>query len=260
MLLLLCLSAFVAGFIDSIAGGGGLIQLPVLFLLMPGVHPGASAATIFGTNKFSSVWGTLVATWRYSRRVTVAWSMVAPAALTAAVASYLGASVVNRIPLGAVRYLVLVLLIVIATYTFLSPDLGSVRRERFSGKLAVVAASVLGLVMGFYDGVFGPGTGSLLLFAFMALLGMDFLHASASAKTINLVTNLFALVFFLIHGTVDFAVAIPMALCNVGGSLLGTRLVIARGSRFVRLFILVVISAVILRFAYEVVAVGSLPA
>lgn len=255
MVVLLCVAAFAAGFVDAIAGGGGLIQLPALFLLMPGLHPNASAATIFGTNKFSSVWGTLAATWRYSRQNRPVWRIVSPAALAAAAASYCGASVVNRIPLGVVRPLVLVLLIVIAAYTFFNRDLGLIRRERFVGKMAVLVASLLGLVMGFYDGVFGPGTGSLLLFALMALLGQDFLQASVSAKVVNLVTNLFALIFFLSHGAVDYAVAVPMALCNVAGSLLGTRLVIARGSRFVRLFILLVVAAVIFRFAWEVVAV-----
>jgi len=177
-LLVLLLAAFVAGTVDAVVGGGGLIQIPALFA----VHPGESAATLFGTNKCASVVGTANATWRYARRVVMPWRTILPAASAAFAFSYLGAAAVAWLPKDAVRPLILTLLVFAAVYTLMKKDFGEQHRPTHSGHRELFYAILLGGVIGFYDGFFGPGTGSFLIFLFVRFFGFDFLHASAGAK------------------------------------------------------------------------------
>ena len=243
----LCAFAFLAGFIDAAAGGGGLIQVPALFVLMPGVSP----ATLLGTNKFASVWGTLSATIQYSRHVKLDWRATLPTCLTALVFGYIGAQLVATVDPMLFKPLVLILLIAVLAYTLWKKNLGALHAPKLSGTTQVLAALATGTVLGFYDGFFGPGTGSFLVFAFVGLFGFSFLAASASAKLVNLITNLAALAYFAAHGHVLYATAIPMAVCNVLGSQLGARLAIKNGSGFVRAIFVVVVGALILRYAYD---------
>lgn len=247
LLLALCGFAFLAGFIDSIVGGGGLIQVPALFVLLPGVP----AATLLGTNKFSSVWGTLAAALQYLRRVPMEWSATLPACAAALAFSYLGAWTVARVPADFMRPLVLAMMLVVLAYTLWKKDFGSLHAPRLSRVQQRWLGLGIGAAIGFYDGFFGPGTGSFLIFAFVGLFGFSFLAASASAKAVNLVTNCAALLFFVAHGHVLYQVALPMAACNVGGSLLGSHLAIRKGSAFVRVLFIAVVSALILRFGWD---------
>ena len=247
----LCVFAFLAGFVDSVVGGGGLIQLPALFLFLPPAEA-ASAAAVLGTNKFSSICGTGMALAQYARRVTVNWSALLPAAVTAFVCSFLGARVVTLINPALLKPLILVLLVTVAIYTFIRKDFGGLHAPRFTASHERLAGALLGAVIGFYDGFFGPGTGSFLIFAFIGLFGFDFLTASASAKAINFATNLSAVAYFAATDHILYRHGLPMAACNVAGSILGARLAILKGNRFVRGFFLVVIGAMILRFGWEV--------
>lgn len=242
--------AFLAGFIDAVAGGGGLVQVPALFILMPHVP----AATLLGTNKFSSIWGTAFAAVQYARRMPLEWRATLPAVAAAFAFGFLGAGVVAHTPSDFMRPLVLVLLGAVLAYTLWKKDLGALHAPRL-GRLQTVLASLgTGAAIGFYDGFFGPGTGSFLIFAFVGLFGFSFLAASASAKLVNVVTNLAALAYFVPHGHVLYGVAIPMAACNIAGSLVGTRLALRLGSAFVRRVFVVVVSALILRLAWDVLA------
>lgn len=234
-----------AGFIDAVAGGGGLIQVPALFATLPHETP----AALFGTNKGSSVWGTLNATWRYSRRVALPWRVVLPAALAAFVSSFLGAAVVSWLPKEVVRPLVLALLIGVWIYTLRQPGFGTLTRS--SPTHAIPLAIVIGGLLGFYDGFFGPGTGSFLIFAFVRVFGLDFLAASASAKVVNAATNIAALLWFVPHGQVLWTLVFVMAICNVAGSTIGSRLALKHGSGFVRGAFLLVVGALILRIAFD---------
>ncbi len=247
LLAALCGFAFLAGFIDAAAGGGGLIQVPALFVLMPGVAP----ATLLGSNKFASVWGTLAATIQYSRHVPLDWRVTLPAGLTALVFAYLGAHAVAAVDPGVFRPLVLLMLVAVLAYTLWKKDLGGLHAPKLEGAIQMLAALATGAALGFYDGFFGPGTGSFLVFAFVGLFGFSFLAASATAKWVNLITNLAALAFFASHGHVLYATAIPMAVFNVLGSLLGSRMAIRKGSGFVRTIFVLVVSALILRFGYD---------
>lgn len=250
LLTMLALAALFAGFIDSVAGGGGLIQIPALFTMLPQEQP----ATLFGTNKCSSVVGTSNAAWRYMRRVDMPWRTTLPAAAAAFACSYLGAMAVAWLPPAMLRPLILLLLIGAAAYTFARRDFGAIHRPQHAGRREFFLALLTGAGIGFYDGFFGPATGSFLLFLFVRFFGFDFLHASAASKVVNVATNLAALSFFVPHGHLLPLLALAMASCNVIGSLIGTHLALRHGSRFVRLAFLVVAAGFIAKFAYDTLA------
>jgi uncharacterized membrane protein YfcA len=249
-LLWLCLFAFVAGFVDAIVGGGGLIQLPALFVFLPR-ELAASVPLVFGTNKLSSLCGTSVAVWQYSRRVPIPWRSILPATIAAFIFSALGVRVLQSIHSDFLKPLTLVLLVAVAIYTYWRKSFGHVHAPKFLADRERLLAVLVGTVIGFYDGFFGPGTGSFLIFIFIGLFGFNFLTASASAKAINCATNLAAVLIFAWHGDVLYHYALPMGACNVAGALLGTRLALLRGNRFVRVLFLCVVAVMIARFAYE---------
>ena len=249
-LLALIVAAFVAGGVDAVVGGGGLIQIPALFA----VYPGESPATLFGTNKCASVVGTANATWRYARQVRMPWRTILPAAAAAFAFSYAGAAAVAWLPKDAVRPLILVMLVLAAVYTLKRKEFGQLHRPAHTGRRELAYASLLGGVIGFYDGFFGPGTGSFLIFLFVRFFGFDFLHASAGAKVVNVATNLAALAYFLPNGYVLPLLAAGMALANVSGSMAGTWLALKHGSGFVRQVFLLVVGALIVKFAWDTLA------
>lgn len=245
--------AFLAGFIDAMVGGGGLIQLPAMLVLLPDVP----VPTVLGTGKVASLAGTAAALRRYlggSDAVSLRWRTVAITALVAGAFALLGARAVSGLHKEAVRPLVLVLLVVMAIYTAWRKDFGSLHAPRLHGQREILTGIVLGAAIGFYDGFFGPGTGSLLLFAFVGLFGYDFLAASASAKFVNVATNIAGLSFFVLTGQVLYKVAVPMAACNMLGSTLGARMAMRRGTGFVRVLFLLIVSAFILKLGWETFA------
>lgn len=239
--------AFVAGFIDAVAGGGGLIQVPALFVLMPGV----AAPTLLGTNKFASIWGTAFATVQYARRMPMEWRATLPTCAAAVVFGFVGARTVAHVPPDLLRPLILVLLVLVLAYTLWRKDLGALHAPKLSHSGQFWMGLATGTLIGFYDGFFGPGTGSFLIIAFVGLFGFSFLAASASAKAVNVITNGAALAYFVTHGHVLYAIAAPMAACNVAGSMVGTRLALKLGSGFVRGVFIVVVSALIARYAWD---------
>lgn len=246
-LLLLAGMAFVAGLVDAVVGGGGLIQIPALFTVLPQAMP----ATIFGTNKLAAIFGTASAAWRYARRIEVPWRAALPAAAAAFVCSYLGAMAVSLLPREVLRPLVLILLILVALYTFARKDFGSIDHGRHHGSADMLLAMLFGAVLGFYDGFFGPGTGSFLIFVFIRFFGLDFLRASSAAKIVNVATNAAALLYFGAHGQVLWTVAALMAAFNIAGAVFGTHLALRHGSGFVRKVFLAVATALIVKFAYD---------
>jgi len=245
--LIVSAASLLAGFVDSIVGGGGLILVPALFATFPTAAP----ATLFGTNKSASVWGTAWATVQYSRRVQLRWAALAPAALAAFVGSFGGAWLVTLIDPGFLRRALPFVLAAVLVYTLAKKELGRHHAPMLARRHEAAAAALIGLVIGFYDGFFGPGTGSFLVFLFVRLLGYDFLHASASAKFVNVATNVAALVLFAAKGHIWWHLALPMALANVAGSLLGTRLALRHGAGFVRVAFIVVVTALILKTGYD---------
>jgi uncharacterized membrane protein YfcA len=244
---LLALAALLAGFIDSVAGGGGLVQVPALFTALPGESP----ATIFGTNKGSSIFGTANAAWRYSRRIAIPWEIALPAALAAFVFSFIGAATVAWLPRDVVRPLVLVMMILVVIYTAVKPEFGAVHGTPPPAGKVRPWALIAGAALGFYDGFFGPGAGSFMIFAFVGVFGLDFLRASSAAKVVNLATNAAALSFFIPTGHMLWVIALTMAVFNVAGAFVGTRLAMRHGSGFVRWVFLTVSTILIGKFGYD---------
>ncbi|WP_019502905.1 sulfite exporter TauE/SafE family protein [Pseudanabaena sp. PCC 6802] len=243
----LCGFSGLAGFIDSIVGGGGLIQLPALFIFLPQI----AVPTIFGTSKLAAIAGTSIAVVQYTRHVKISWRATLPSAIAAFIFSFLGARIVSLINPAMLRPAILVLLIAVAIYTFVKKDFGNLHAPKLEAAMQLWVGIAIGAIIGFYDGFFGPGTGSFLTFAFIGLFGFDFLNAAASARVVNFATNLSAMLYFAATGNILYQVALPMAVCNITGSLIGSRMALTKGSQFIRVLFLVVVSALILKFAYD---------
>ncbi|MBV6441748.1 MAG: sulfite exporter TauE/SafE family protein [Haliscomenobacteraceae bacterium CHB4] len=248
-LYLLCLFAFLAGFIDSIVGGGGLVQVPAFFVL----YPTLSVPNIIGTNRLASAVGTSIAAWNYARNVRIPWKTVLYAGVSAAVFSYLGATVQSLLPSSVLKPVILILIVAIAVYTYRKKDFGQNDHFRVAPERLRWWASGIGAVLGFYNGFIGPGTGSLLVFGFVSIIGYSFLTSSAISKVVNVIADVSSLVFFLANKYVLFHLALPMMACNVAGSYLGSHMAMLRGNAFIRKVFLVVVAGIVLRFAWDVV-------
>jgi uncharacterized protein len=246
-LVLVLLAALGAGWIDAVVGGGGLLQLPALLLV-----PGLSPVQALGTNKLASICGTTTSAVTYYRRASPDLRTALPMAALALGSSAAGASVAALLPAGVFKPVIVVALVAIAAFTALRPSLGEVTALRHSGRRHHGVAAAVGAVIGFYDGVLGPGTGSFLVFAMVGLLGYDFLAASAKAKIVNVATNLGALLFFVPHGSVFWGLGLVLGAANMLGGYLGSRTATARGSRFIRVVFLVVVTALIARVGWDV--------
>jgi uncharacterized membrane protein YfcA len=246
-LVVVALASLFAGFVDAIVGGGGLILVPALFA----VYPTAPPATMLGTNKGSAVWGTAWSTWQFARRVQLPWRALGPAAGAALVGSFAGAWTVTLVNPDGLRRALPIILLGVLVYTVVRKDLGRTHAPRFAGAAQTTLACFIGAVVGFYDGFFGPGAGSFFVFLFVRALGFDFLHASASAKLLNTATNSAALVLLAAKGHVWWHVAAVLAVANVIGSLLGTRLALKHGAGFVRIAFILVVSLLIVKTGWD---------
>ena len=240
-------AAFLAGLIDAVVGGGGLIQIPALFSVLPNVAP----ASLLGTSKLAGIFGTSAAAFSFARRVRLAWSTAAPAAIAAFALAFIGAYTVTRIPPDFIRKMLPFVLLAVAIYTYKRKDFGSIHAPLHAGRKEQVFAVLVGAGIGFYDGFFGPGTGSFLVFLFVRFFGFDFLGASAVAKVVNVACNFAALLWFGYSGHLLWQVGLTMALFNILGSLVGSRLAIRHGSGFVRKIFLLVVSVLIVKSGYD---------
>ena len=241
--LFLLAASFFAGFIDSIAGGGGLIQLPALLIGLPK----SETAEVLGTNKLSAVFGTTTAAALYRKQIKPDPKVLIAMGFPAFVGSAGGAVLASKIPTSSMRPMVLVLLIVVAIYTWFKPDLGKFENLRHLPKRRVQIAAFAGVVIGFYDGIFGPGTGSFLMLILVASLGYAFITASAIAKVVNVATNVGAIMVFGINGAVIWQIGIILGIANISGAVIGARLAIKGGSTLVRKVFLIVTVALIVK-------------
>ena len=241
--LFLLAASFFAGFIDSIAGGGGLIQLPALLIGLPK----SETAEVLGTNKLSAVFGTTTAAALYRKQIKPDPKILIAMGVPAFLGSAGGAVLASKIPTSSMRPMVLVLLIIVAIYTWFKPDLGKFENLRHLPKRRVQIAALAGVVIGFYDGIFGPGTGSFLMLILVASLGYAFITASAIAKVVNVATNVGAIMVFGIHGAVIWQIGIILGIANISGAVIGARLAIKGGSTLVRKVFLIVTVALIVK-------------
>lgn len=249
VLVLLCIIAFFAGFVDAIVGGGGLLQTPSALILLP-QQP---VATVIGTLKIPSFTGTSLASVQYARKVSFDRRQIVAMMIIAMLAAFAGSALLTVVSNRFMKPVLLVILIAVAIYTLLNKNFGTRSSKSVSQKQAWIRSVLISLVLGFYDGFIGPGAGSFLVLSFISLLGFDFLRASAHARFVNLATNLGSIALFAIRGKIMFAIAIPMAICNGVGGMLGARLALLRGNRFIRTLFLIVVLGTIARFAYEVI-------
>lgn len=248
VLALLVVAGFAAGYVDAVVGGGGLVQLPSLLLALPGATP----VQVLATNKLASALGVTVSATTYFRRVRPDPATFGPLMLMAFLGSMGGAAVASFIPRAAFQPIILVVLVGVGAYVLFRPDLGSETRLRWERRGHLVAAVLVGLLVGFYDGALGPGTGSFFVLALVGLVGYDFLTASANARLANWATNIAALVVFIPQGAVLWGVGLAVGAANIVGSYLGARTAVSRGSGFVRVFFVVIVSGFVVRIGGEV--------
>lgn len=244
-LFLLIPLAFIAGLIDSAVGGGGLIQIPGLFSILPRTEP----ATLLGSNKLISMMGTSLACQQYAKKVNLHWKLLLYICIPAFIASYFGAELVKYLPIKWLRPIILFLLLLMVLYTFFKKDLGQNHKPRKSN--TTLQGSALGVGIGLYDGFFGPGTGSLLAFAFVRLFGYDFLNATAHSKIVNLSTNIGALTLFIPHGNILWAIGLLLGASNMLGAFAGAHIVTKHGAPFIRKIFIIILSATIVKFGYD---------
>ena len=243
--LLVCPLVFLGGFVDSIAGGGGLINLPAYYLA------GLPPAMANGTNKMGAVLGTAVATERYARGGHIPWKQGLAAVAGALPGSYIGAWMLLWLPAHYVKIGVLAALPLVAIFVLLNKDS---RSEEHTSELqsSLPACFVIGLLLGCYDGLIGPGTGTFLQLMFVSMIGMEALSASGAARLVNLVSNIGALITFTTNGQVLYALALPAALFSMAGNWLGSTLAIKKGAPFIRVLLITVLTLLIAAMAWDV--------
>jgi uncharacterized protein len=245
---ILCTAAFAAGFIDAIVGGGGLVQTPATLVTLP-QYP---VATLLGTTKIPSFTGTGIASYQYAKKVSLQWKLLLLMCSIALLAAMAGSYTVTIVSNHFMKPFIFCVLIAVAVYTYTKKNFGTATSKNISPKNERVYGCLFALLVGFYDGFIGPGAGSFLVIFFIAVLGYDFLKASAHAKFVNLATNLGSIILFSGSGHILYQYAVPMALLNVTGSFLGARLAILKGNAFIRVFFLLVVAGTILRFGYDI--------
>ena len=246
-LVFLCIAAFAAGFTDAIVGGGGLIQTPAALILLPQMP----VATVIGTLKIPAFTGTSIAAVQYSKKVELNYRQLIIMMCLAFAAACCGSKLLTVVSNAFMKPILLLVLVAVALYTYGNKNFGKQRVKSTTAERQWKYGLMISTGIGFYDGFIGPGAGSFLVLAFISLLGYDFLKASAHAKFINLSTNLGSIVFFALSGKIVYTLAVPMAICNGAGGLLGARLALLKGNAFIRIFFLLVIAGTILRFAYD---------
>ncbi len=251
--LVVSLASLLAGFVDAIVGGGGLVLVPALFA----AYPAASPATLLGTNKSGAIWGTAFSAWRYSHRVAFDPGLLLPAVGAAFVGALLGAWLLTEVSPDLLRKGLPFVLLAVLIYTLSRKDLGAEHRPLADRRRARLLGCAIGLLVGIYDGFFGPGTGSFFVFALVRLLGYDFLSASANAKVLNFATNLATILLLGLAGHVWWHLTVLLGATSVLGSLLGTHMALRYGAGFVRWIFVAVVSLLILRSAYDAFPGGA---
>ena len=246
-ILFISAASVLAGFIDAVVGGGGLIFLPALL----STYPQAPVADMLGTNKSASVWGSAFSAWQYSGRVNFKWTVALPGIVACLIGSALGATLLLYVPSDALRRAIPFVLAAVLLYTLLNKQLGQSHAPRYAGRQEIVIACVICGVIGVYDGFFGPGTGSFFVFLLVRVLGYDFLSASAHAKLFNMSTNLAAFGLLAYKGHVWWHLTLYLIAGNLIGSFLGARMAMKRGPGFVRWVFVVVVTLLIVKTGFD---------
>ena len=240
---------FLAGFMDSIAGGGGLLSLPTY--IVAGLPPHNALAN----NKFSSVFGTTLSAYRYFRHGMIDTQIAVTSAFFALIGSYLGTRLVINLDPYFLNYLLIILLPVITIFTLLNKDLGKYNTaHEISKQKKLVLAIIASFIIGFYDGFFGPGTGTFLIFVFALFLKYDMIMANGNTKVVNVASNIAAVITFIINGKVLFVIGVPAALAGLAGNYLGSRYVVKKGNKLIRPVFIFVFILLFIKILWDVLS------
>lgn len=245
--MLTTLAGFAAGLIDSIVGGGGLVLTPAMLNL----HPSLSILQAIATQRTSSILGTSVAAWNYLRTIRIERHIILPACAAALSASAVGVQLAKKIDPDVLKWTVLSICLILALYTALRKDLGLKEERRLHPKHETLAAVTIGLSTGFYNGLIGPGTGTIMVFAFVSFMGLDFLKSSAVSKAANVSADLSSWTVLMLGGFVFWTLALPLVIGNMIGSYIGSHMAIRKGQAFVRAVFLTVVLALVSRQAWQ---------
>ncbi|RXR20405.1 sulfite exporter TauE/SafE family protein [Flavobacterium amnicola] len=248
IIIILCIASFFAGFIDAIAGGGGLIQTPFALILLP-LEP---VSSLMGSLKIPGFTGTSVASVQYLKKVDMNWKLLFIMAVFSCIAAFGGSYLLTIVSNDFMKPLLFGILVLLAIYTFVKKDFGKHTPKEIPFQKSAILGIIISTLVGFYDGFIGPGTGSFLMVAFITVLGFDFLHASANAKLVNLASNMGSLTLFIAKGKIIWLMALPMAVCNGLGGWIGAKLAIKKGNDFIRIFFLVVVIGTLIRLSYDI--------
>jgi uncharacterized protein len=248
IIVLLCIASFFAGFVDAVVGGGGLIQTPISLLLLPNIP----VANIIGSLKIPGISGTSFAVFQYLKKVKINWKQLFPMLILSCVMSFLGSYFMTQIKNDFMKPILIFVLVLVAVYTFFKKNFGQTIIKEVPETKMFLYGLIISVLIGFYDGFIGPGTGSFLVLALISILGFDFLNASANAKVINIATNIGSIIFFILKGKIIWLIAIPMAFCNAFGGWLGAKTALKKGNGFIRVFFLIVVVGTLFRLCYDV--------
>ncbi|MEI6307556.1 MAG: TSUP family transporter [Actinomycetes bacterium] len=247
VLIFLAIASGFAGFVDAMAGGGGLIQLPALIIGLPNKE----LPLILGTNKVPSIFGTSAAARNYFKNLKPDIPLTITMMVPAFIGSMAGAAFAASVPKEFFKPFIVLLLTSVAIYTWRKPELGMSENLKFTNQKRLFLVALIGLLIGFYDGIFGPGTGTFLVFFLVSGIGYAFLKASGTAKLVNIATNAGAILSFQITGHIWWQLGLLLAIANVSGAILGSRLAIKGGSPLVRKVFLAVTFLLITRVAWD---------
>ncbi len=240
-----CIAVFLAGFVDSIAGGGGLISLPAYYAA--GIPPHMA----LGTNKFASSCGTSVATWVYIKNKRFHLMTALISMVCAFVGSTMGSRLALIIDEVYLKYVLLILVPIIAVFTVFNKNFDKPREKNLTKTQTVFISCAIGILLGIYDGFFGPGMGMFLMLAYTGLLGLDMLTASGNAKIVNLSSNIAALTTFILNSKVVYSLAIPAAISNILGNFIGSKLALRNGTKIIKPIVLVVMVLLLIKIATD---------
>ncbi|MEN9906776.1 MAG: hypothetical protein RL475_974 [Actinomycetota bacterium] len=246
-LILLGVAMFASGFIDAIAGGGGLIQTPAMLLSFPDRNP----VEVVATSKTAAFFGTTTAAIQYRKFIKTDPKLLIAMVIPAFIGAGFGALFASRISAESFKSSIFFMMIAIFIYTLFKPDLGKVHVEKHSPKKMMVIGSIAACLIGFYDGLIGPGTGTMLMIALVAIMGFAFVGASAIAKVVNATTNLASIIVIGFSLGIMWKLGLVLAVANLAGGYMGSHMAIKKGSSFIRIFYLIVTALLILRLGYS---------
>ena len=244
-ILLVCIAGFLGALVDAIVGGGGLITIPAL------LATGMPSHLALGTNKFASSMGTISSAYHYYKSGVINFKLLKFLLPLSLIGSAIGVYTVLQIDSSFLKPLIIVMVLIIGTYTLIKKDIGLKNNFKGINKKKILLGMLLAICLGFYDGFFGPGTGSFIIFGLIGIFGFDFKHASANSKFMNFTSNFTALILFLINGQIWFLYGIPMAISMVIGAKVGATIAVKKGAGFIKPVFVIVSFALVLKMLLE---------